>query len=263
MPRRRTARRRERGFGHALITGAAGAIGAALARALARGGARLTLWDIDRDGLRPLAESLGADWHRVDITDGGALPEHFAAASADLPVDALINCAGVMHVSRFETQPWATSQRILGIDLTAPLQLMQLAAEPMLARGRGRVINISSMAGLVPLKGCAAYGAAKAGLAMASEIARAEWADRGVEVLTVYPGAITSPLEAGARAGFGDSPWQRLMPSASPESLADAIVAAARAGRPRLIHPKPLSWIAPPFGAMRRFTARFGPRPAR
>lgn len=250
-----------RRFEHVLITGAAGAIGAALARRFAEGGARLTLWDIDRAGLDEVADPLGAARHRVDITDASALPEHFAAAAADGPIDVLVNCAGIMRVGRFEAQRWETVRLTLELDLTAQLQLMQIAAEPMLERRRGLVINIASMAGVVPLKGCVAYGAAKAGLAMASEIARAEWADRGVEVLTVYPGAVASPLEVGARVGFGDSPWQRLMPSVSPEGLAAAIVAAARAGRPRLIHPRPLSWIAPPFGVVRRFSARFGPRP--
>ncbi len=253
-------------FEHALITGAAGAIGAALARAFADAGARLTLWDIDREGLAAVAGPLDAGpievtAHRVDLTDLGALGEHFSAAAALHPIDVLINCAGVMDVRPVEAQPWDVAQRILELDLTAPLRLMQLAVEPMLARRRGLVINISSMAGLVPLKGCVAYGAAKAGLAMASEIARAELADRGVAVLTVYPGAITSPLEAGARAGWGPTPWQALMPSAAPDGLADAVVAAARRGDARLMYPRPMRWLAPRVGIIRRVAARFGPRP--
>lgn len=250
-------------FEHALITGAAGAIGAALARAFAAEGARLTLWDIDRERLDRVADELDADRHRVDLTDLSALPEHFAAAAAGQPVDVLVNCAGFMDVRRVETQPWPVAQRIIDLDLTAPIRLMQLAGEPMLARRRGLVVNICSVAALFPVKGCALYGAAKAGLAMASEITHAEWRARGVEVLTVYPGPITSPLEAGARAGWGDTPWQRALRSASPESLADAIVDAARAGRTRLIHPRSMRWLAPPVGLIRRFTARMGPPPAR
>lgn len=250
-----------RRFEHALITGAAGAIGAALARAFADAGARLTLWDIDRARLEAVAHRADAMWHRVDLTDLSALGEHFAAAEAVHPVDVLVNCAGVMDVRALETQPWDMGRRIIELDLTAPLRLMQLAVEPMLARRRGTVVNISSMAGLVPLKGCAFYGAAKAGLAMASEIARAELADRGVAVLTVYPGAITSPLEAGARAGWGSSPWQTLMPSAAPDGLADAIVAAATRGDARLMYPRPMRWLAPRVGVIRRVAARFGPRP--
>lgn len=250
-----------RRFEHVLITGAAGAIGAALARAFAAEGARLTLWDIDRTGLDRVADALDADRHRVDLTDLSALPEHFAAAAASRPVDVLINCAGIMDVSRLETQPWPVAQRIIDLDLTAPIRLMQLAAEPMLARGRGCVINICSVAAIFPVKGGALYGAAKAGLAMASEIAHAEWRGRGVEVLTVYPGPIHSPLEAGARAGWGDTPWQRALRSVSPESLADATVEAARRGRTRLIHPRSMRWLAPPRGLIRRFTARLGPHP--
>lgn len=252
-----------RRFEHALITGAAGAIGAALADAFAAEGARLTLWDIDREGLDRVADRLGAARHRVDLTDLGALPEHFAAAEAEHPIDVLVNCAGVMDVRRLETQPWPMAERIIDLDLTAPIRLMQLAGGPMLERGRGTVINICSVAGLMPFKGAALYGAAKAGIAMASEIARAEWLDRGVEVLTVYPGPIASPLEAGARAGWGDTPWQRLIPSVSPASLADAILDATRRGRPRLIHPRPIRWLSPPVGLIRRFTARFSPHATR
>ena len=98
------------------------------------------------------------------------------------------------------------------------------------------------------------------GKALSKQV-RAELADRGVEVLTVYPGAITSPLEAGARAGWGSSPWQTLMPSAAPDGLADAIVAAAQRGDARLMYPRPMRWLAPRVGVIRRVAARFGPRP--
>jgi short-subunit dehydrogenase len=93
------------------------------------------------------------------------------------------------------------------------------------------------MAALTPLRGCAYYGAAKAGLAMASEIARLELAPRGVHVVTVYPGPVRSGLERRARAQAPATIAARLLPTGDAAPLADRIVDAWLRRKPRVVYP--------------------------
>jgi short-subunit dehydrogenase len=139
---------------------------------------------------------------------------------------------------------------------------MQLGVAGMLERGGGFVVNVASMAGRVPLKGCVFYGAAKAGLAMASEIARGELGRRGVRVVTVYPGPVASALERGARAQYGDGALARAVPAGRPDQLARRILDAVERGRARVIYPTlyGLGWLATNTAA--RFALAAGPDPA-
>lgn len=245
---------------HVVVTGGAGAIGSALARVFAEGPGRprVTVWDVDLDGAEEVADAIGGDAVRIDLTDLDALPAAFAACE---PVDVFINCAGVMRVRRLEALGWSEARLMLDLDLVAPLRLMQIASRAMIERGRGWIVNVTSLAGVLPLRGCSVYGAAKAGLAMASEVARLELLPRGVQVVTVYPGAITSPLEAGARAGYAGSRLAKLLPSGRPEKLAAAVLDACVAGRARVVHPAPLGAVLRAPGAAARLMARFGPDP--
>lgn len=248
-----------------MVTGAAGAIGGAIARALAawQPGVKLTLVDVDEAGLArargELPASSTVETARWDL----AQPETLAAAWAALgPVDGLVNCAGIMDVRSIVGMPWAAAQRVLDIDLTSPLRLMSLAAPAMVAAGRGLIVNVSSMAGRVPLRGCAYYGGAKAGLAMASEIAALELAPAGVHVVTVYPGPVASALERGARAQMAPSLIARLMPTGDPERIASLVVRAVERGTPRVVYP-PLYAVADrAVGVASWVTRRFSPAPA-
>ncbi|HGG56453.1 MAG TPA: SDR family NAD(P)-dependent oxidoreductase, partial [Nannocystis exedens] len=227
---------------HILITGAAGAIGAALAHELRRRrqGAHLSLVDRDGAALDRLASALPGSVS-TDLLDLGcthSLAEHWSLwTTAAGPVTTLINCAGIMLVRSLAGTTWQRARELLDIDLIAPLRLMDLALPEMLATGHGCIVNITSMAGITPLRGCSYYGAAKAGLAMASEIANQELRKRGVHVLTVYPGPIASALERGARAGYGSS-WTRHLPSSKPQALAMRIVDGIDSRATRLVYPK-------------------------
>src|SRR6185312_5703734 len=144
---------------------------------------------------------------------------------------------GFMEVRRFDRIPWARAAELLAVDLVSPLALMHAVVGDMVQARRGFVVNVASMAGKVTLPGCAFYGAAKAGLSMASEIARRELASRGVQVLTVYPGAVASALESRARDQYGRTLLTRLVPTGRPEVLARKIVEALDARRARLVYP--------------------------
>ncbi len=251
-------------LGHVVVTGAAGAIGAALARALRRQWPEVALALVDRVSAEPLARELGGatSVHAVDLTDLDALPALIEAIGHDGPIDGLVNCAGIMRVQQVATWQWQDASALLAIDLLAPLRLQDLVVRGMVASRRGAIVNIASMAGRVPLRGCAYYGAAKAGLAMASEIARADLAGHGVRVVTVYPGPVKSALEQGARDAYGGGGlFGKLAPTGDPAELAAKIVDAVVRDEPRVIYPGVygVGWTAPNLS--RWIALSYGPPP--
>jgi 2-hydroxycyclohexanecarboxyl-CoA dehydrogenase len=250
--------------GHVVITGAAGAIGAALARAMRRAWPDAALALVDREETIALARELGgtARTYVTDLSRVESLPDVVSGIEQDGPIDGLVNCAGIMRVQNVASWKWDDASTLLAIDLLAPLRLMDLVVHGMAERGGGIVVNVSSMAGRVPLRGCAYYGAAKAGLAMASEIARADLADRGVQVITVYPGPVRSALEAGARADYGGGGvFGRFAPTGDPAELAARIMTAIADDEPRVIYPRlyGVGWTAPNLS--RWFALSYGPPP--
>ena len=227
---------------HVVITGAAGAIGSALARAVAKRGSETKLSLVDRadDACIDLAREIGplAKTYAWDLSKPEDLPAHVEHLISDRgAVDVLVNCAGIMEVQSIATMPWSIGERLLKIDLESPLRLMSLVIPTMIARKNGLIVNVSSMAGRTPLRGCTFYGAAKAGLAMASEIARLELEDKGVHVVTVLPGPVRSGLEAHARSSFPESALTRFVPTGDPAPLAARIVRACDEKLPRVVYP--------------------------
>lgn len=251
---------------HVLVTGTSGAIGGAIAREIRRRSASARLSLVDRDGAasEALAVELGGEvsCFTRDLSDLDALPALVDEVSARHgPIFGLVNCAGFMQVRRLESIPWEEAELLLRVDLLAPLRLMHAVSAGMLERREGFVVNVASMAGRVPIKGCAYYGAAKAGLAMASEIARGELARRGVRVITVYPGPVRSQLERDARAQFGAGALARGVPTGTPGPLARRILDAIERGAPRVVYPS-LYGIGYRFGGFAsKVTMALGPDP--
>jgi short-subunit dehydrogenase len=250
---------------HVLVTGAAGAIGGALARQMraAWPEARLALLDVDARALESLARELGnASVHVADLRDIDALPAVVERVTTAGPLDGLVNCAGIMRVQQIGTWKWEDASDLMKIDLLAPLRLQDLVVRDMVDMRRGVIVNVASMAGKVPLKGCAYYGASKAGLAMASEIARADLAAHGVRVVTVYPGPVKSALEQGARDAYGGGGiFGRFAPTGDPEELARRIMIAIEKDEPRVIYPRlyNVGWSATAIAS--RFALAYGPPP--
>lgn len=250
---------------HVLVTGAAGEIGGAVARAMRETwpATRLALLDRVVEPMHALAGELGnATAHAVDLRDVDALPDVVRTIERDDPLDGLVNCAGIMVVQQVQTWNWDNARDLVAIDLLAPLRLQDLVSRGMVERGYGVIVNVASMAGKVPLRGCAYYGASKAGLAMASEVVRAELAAHGIRVVTVYPGPIRSPLEQGARDAWGGGGLLgRVAPRGEPAELARRIMGAIERNLPRVIYPRMygVGWSATNLSSW--FALSYGPAP--
>ena len=177
-----------------LITGAAGGIGIAMAERFAAAGARLALVDII--AADDLAARLGTD-HRawqLDLEDPAAIADTVARIGAEMGIDVLINNAGlgvVFPAAQPDVEVW---DRTMRINLRAPW-LMAVAALPFLkASGAGRIINLSSQAGVVAIDEHAAYGSSKAGLILLTKILALEWAQFGITTNAIAPTVVETPM---------------------------------------------------------------------
>jgi 3-oxoacyl-[acyl-carrier protein] reductase len=181
----------------ALVTGASGGIGAAIARALHAQGASVVLSGTRRDVLQALADELGARAFAcpADLREAGAADALIASAEAAAgPLAILVNNAGLtrdMLALRMKDEDW---QAVLDVDLSAPFRLARAALRGMLRRRAGRIIQISSVVGATGNAGQANYAAAKAGLVGMSKALAQEVASRGITVNVVAPGFIETPM---------------------------------------------------------------------
>ncbi len=226
---------------HIVITGASSGIGASLVRALGGEGRRLTLVARREAALQALAGEVAAECfvRPADLSD----PAAFTAALDDAeakhgPVDVLINNAGVQYVEPTVGVSAERIERLLTVDLTSPLVGIGRVLPSMVERGRGTIVNIASMAGLVPTPGMMHYNAAKAGLGAASESLRAELRGSGVSVMTVYPGPVTTAMEQAARAAYVDSAGVRNVPTGDADELARKIARGIERGTGRIVYPR-------------------------
>jgi short-subunit dehydrogenase len=173
----------------AVVTGAAGGIGAPLARLLVQRGAEVI--GIDRIACPSATSSL-----QVDLGDDGALATLCDRLAAQ-PPDILVNLAGVMSFGQHADADPARIALCYRINLVVPALLAQAVAGPMRARGSGRIVNIGSMLGAIPYPWFAAYSSSKAGLAALSQALRRELADSGVHVTHVAPRAARTAFNSG------------------------------------------------------------------
>ncbi len=185
----------------ALITGAAGGIGVAMAEGFAKAGALLALVDV-KDA-SDLAARLGPD-HRaylLDLEDPAAIAETVTRIGTEIGIDILVNNAGFGVIFPAEETRVDIWDRTLSINLRAPW-LMAAAALPWLKRsGRGRIINISSQAGVVAIAEHAAYGASKAGLINLTRVMAVEWARHGITTNAIAPTVVETPMALIGWAG--------------------------------------------------------------
>jgi 3-oxoacyl-[acyl-carrier protein] reductase len=181
----------------ALITGASGGIGTAIARALHGAGAEVGLSGTREGPLKDLAAELGGRAHVLpcDLSDPQAveaLPK--AAAEAMGGLDILVNNAGITRDQIFMRLSDADWQAVLEVNLTAAMRLCRGVMRPMMKARWGRIVNISSVVGTTGNAGQANYAAAKAGLIGLTKSIAAEVASRGITANAVAPGFIATAM---------------------------------------------------------------------
>jgi len=180
----------------ALVTGASSGIGKAFAELLAKEGYSVVLTARRADRLDALAAELGEKYHVATHTIVADLAEPRASeqivnelAARQIPIDVLVNNAGYGVPGSYVNVPWLDHERFMQVMVTAVLDLTYRLLPGMLDRGWGRVINIASVAGMVPAPaGHTLYGASKSFLIKFSEALAAENSPRGVNVTAVCPG---------------------------------------------------------------------------
>lgn len=182
----------------ALVTGASGGIGSAIAHALAGQGARLAVSGSNTDKLAAFRDALGSDHVALpcDLGDGAAVDALVPAAVEALGgrLDIVVNNAGVTRdnlAMRMKDDEW---EQVIRVNLEAAFRLARAAARPMMKARFGRIISITSVVGATGNPGQANYAASKAGLVGMSKALAQELASRGITVNCVAPGFIASAM---------------------------------------------------------------------
>lgn len=216
-------------LGTALITGASEGIGAVYADRLARRGYDLVLVARNGDKLRALAASIGEATGRnievlpADLTDPTHLGRVESRLRAEPAIDLLVNNAGFSTVSAFADLTSPQVSAILDLNVTALARLAWAATGPMVARGKGAVINIGSVVSVALLPNAALYSATKAFVLTLTQALDAELASKGLRFQAVLPGATRTDLWAKSGLPVEHLPQEIVMET-------DAMVDAALAG---------------------------------
>lgn len=190
----------ERGLRRALVTGASGAIGAAIARRLAAGGCDVVCHGRGAgDAVQALVSELrgsgfSASVCLFDLTDREAVEHALAVVLQEGPIQVLVHNAGIHDDAVLAGMTWGQWQGVLDVSLNGFFHVAHALLLPMIRTRWGRIINITSVAGVLGNRGQANYAAAKAGLHAAGKSLAFEVASRGITVNSVAPGIIATPM---------------------------------------------------------------------
>ncbi len=217
-------------FKTVLITGASAGIGAACARAFAREGARLVLAARRTERLQALAEELGAECHLIalDVRDGEAVASTLAALPAEwAEVDVLVNNAGLGRgMEKLQEGTMADWDEMIDTNVKGLLYTTRALTPGMVARGRGHVVNIGSVAGHEVYPGGAVYCATKHAVGAITRGLRMDLLGTGVRVSTVDPGMVETEFSV-VRFKGDEERARRVyagMTPLTPDDIADAVL---------------------------------------
>lgn len=177
----------------AVVVGGAGGLGAAMARGLAEAGAAVAVADFNAGQAKLVADRIAKGGGRalavaVDVAERSSVERMAAEAEARLgAIDVLVNCAGITHRSPAADFPEAEWHRVLAVNLSGVFWGCQVVGQRMLARRRGSIVNIASIAGQIGLTGTVAYAASKGGVVMLTRALAVEWAPQHVRVNAIAP----------------------------------------------------------------------------
>jgi short-subunit dehydrogenase len=217
----------------ALVTGASGGLGQAIARALVRRGADVVLSARRVEVLEALAADVRGRGVACDLSDRSSVARLVEDAG---PVDVLVANAGIPGSGAIDSFTVEEIDRVLDVNLRAPMILARLMCEGMAERGGGQIVFVSSLSGKVGTVGTSVYSATKFGLRGFAQGLREDLRPRGVGVSTVLPGFIR---DAGMFHESGGT-LPGYVGSKTPEDVAAAVVSAIEHDRAEVV-------VAPPF----------------
>lgn len=214
---------------HALVTGASGDLGSAIARRLSQAGCHVWVHASSQparaDAVVQAIRAAGgsADPVVFDVTDAAAVQQALATLLEQHPIDILVNNAGVHDDAAFPGMTAAQWQRVLQVNLDGFFHVTQPLTMPMVRQRWGRIINISSVAALAGNRGQVNYAAAKGGLQAATPALSLELASRNITVNAVAPGIIAGSMTEGV---FDDKLIKDMVPAkraGKPEEVAELV----------------------------------------
>jgi NAD(P)-dependent dehydrogenase (short-subunit alcohol dehydrogenase family) len=231
----------------AVITGAAGGIGRALSIELARRGTHLALADVDDAGLRETASMIAGvrvSIHHLDVSDKGAVDAFPTRVLGEHPrVDILVNNAGVALGGTFEQIKDADFEWLFGINFWGVVNMTRAFLSTLRSSDDARVVNVSSLFGLIAPPGQSAYAASKFAVRGFSQSLRLELTGTNVGVSTVHPGGVATSIARNARRATSLSEqelqraaraWERAL-RLPPETAAQIIVGGIEQRKPRIL----------------------------
>jgi short-subunit dehydrogenase len=231
-----------------LLTGAGPGLGAAMAQAFTAAGSRVALLHGGDDAVIELAERLGGTAHVVDLAEQGAVDGLVARVeSTDGPIDVLVNNAALAGSMLADEADEVEIQRTVALNLTTPQRLCRQVLPGMIARERGHIVNVSSLAGVVNLPGGATYGATMAGLSHFTGGLRVDLKGAPVSVTLVEAGPVDGDDGGGGPGAVRSLPVRAavrrlgrlgLLTEAAPGAVAEQVLRAVQADRYHVRQPR-------------------------
>jgi gluconate 5-dehydrogenase len=216
----------------ALVTGSSQGIGLALAEGLAEHGASVVLNGRDRSRIEAAAARLSAAGHKVstavfDVTSADAVRDGIEAVEREGPVDILINNAGMQYRTPLEDFPAERWEQLLATNISSVFYVGQAVARYMIARGRGKIINIASVQSELARPGIAPYTATKGAVKNLTRGMCADWARHGLQVNAIAPGYFKTPLNQALVDNPDFSSWLEKRTPAARWGNVEELVGAA------------------------------------
>ena len=213
----------------AIITGGGRGMGAATVRRFVAEGAKVAIADVLEAEGSALAAELGdaARFYRLDVTNEENWAAVVSAVEADLgPVSVLVNNAGILMFKSLLETTKADYERVLGVNLVGEFLGIKAVAPGMIARGKGSIVNVSSVDGMKGANSLVAYASSKWGVRGLTKVAAMELGHKGVRVNSVHPGGVDTVMSNHNAApreevdkGYANVPLQRI---GGPEEVAAA-----------------------------------------